>query len=65
MSLFGWVLVFIALALLALAAIGVLAVRVWRQLKALTRDASRAGGQLSSVAIIRATPGQRKSRAGS
>ena len=49
MSLFPWAMVFVGLAILALAAIVLVALRLWRQLKALGREAAAAGESLSRL----------------
>jgi hypothetical protein len=49
MSLFGWALVFIGLSILALVAVGLLGLRLWRQVKAVAKDAAAASERLSSI----------------
>ncbi len=49
MSLFPWALVFIGLGMLALVAIGLLGLRLWRQVKAVAKEATAASVRLSSI----------------
>lgn len=49
MSLFGWALTFVGLGLLALAALALLALRLWRAGKALGRDLAHASSQLAEL----------------
>jgi predicted MFS family arabinose efflux permease len=43
----GWTLTFLALGVLALVVLSLLALRLWRAAKALSRDLARASGQLA------------------
>jgi predicted MFS family arabinose efflux permease len=45
----GWTLTFLALGLLALAVLGLLALRLWRAGKALGRDLAHASSQLADI----------------
>jgi hypothetical protein len=49
----GWTLTFLGLALLALALLAVLGLRLWRGIKALGRDLERASGQLADLGSVR------------
>jgi hypothetical protein len=49
MSLFPWALVFIGLGILALVAIGLLGLRLWRQVKAVAKEATAASARLSAI----------------
>jgi hypothetical protein len=48
-SFFGWALTFIGLGVLALAFVGLLGLRLWRQAKELGREAARAGNSLARI----------------
>jgi cytochrome c-type biogenesis protein CcmH/NrfG len=48
----GWTLTFLGLALLALALLAVLGLRLWRAIKALGRDLERASQQLADLGSI-------------
>jgi hypothetical protein len=50
MSFFGWAMIFVGLGLVALAVFGLLALRLWRQVKALGRDLAQASSLASAVA---------------
>jgi hypothetical protein len=57
MSLFGWALVFVGLGIAGLGVLGLLARRLWRGVKALGRDAVRAGEALSRLGLGPDQPG--------
>jgi hypothetical protein len=49
MSLFGWALVFIGLGILAIGLMALLALRLWRRIKAVGRDAATAAERFTSI----------------
>jgi hypothetical protein len=49
MSLFTWALVFIGLAILAILALGLVGLRLWRRVKSVAREASAAAERLSAI----------------
>jgi len=49
MTFFGWAMLFVGLGLLALGAIALIALNLWRRLKGLGRDAAAAGQMLSRL----------------
>jgi hypothetical protein len=49
MSLFGWALVFIGLALVAIAVMALLALRLWRRIKVVGREAAAAADRFSGI----------------
>jgi ABC-type transporter Mla subunit MlaD len=49
MSLFGWMLVFVGLGLVALGVFALVALRLWRKIKSVGRDIATASEQLSAL----------------
>ncbi len=49
MRLFPWALIFIGLVILALFAVGLLGLRLWRQVKSVAKEAAAASERLSAV----------------
>lgn len=58
MTLFGWALVFVGLALASAAVLVLVGLRLWRGFKALGRDLSRAGDLVAHIGM----PGDRTER---
>ena len=52
MSLFGWMLVFAGLGLVALGVFALVALRLWRQIKSVGRDISKASQLLSDLGPV-------------
>ena len=51
MTLFGWALVFVGLAILSIGAMALLGLRLWRQVKVVAREAAAAGERFSGVGM--------------
>lgn len=49
MSFFPWAMIFVGLAILALVAVTLLGIRLWRQVKALGRDSAAAAQSLARL----------------
>jgi predicted MFS family arabinose efflux permease len=56
MSLFGWALTFVGLGVLALGALALLTLRLWRAGKALGRDLASASSQLAELGSVNYPP---------
>jgi hypothetical protein len=52
MSLFGWALVFIGLGILAIGVMALLALRLWRRIKAVSREAAAAADRFGGLGRI-------------